>query len=154
MFNVSQFLTTETTDVGSTSFIPVPDGTYTAVLKELKAGQGKNKEGQDSYWFDAVLQLDDADGSIKAVTGMEENRLQQRLFLDVTPSGGLDMSAGKNIGLNRIREALGQNRPGVAWSPAKMTGQVLRVEVQQKMDDSVSPPIMRARIKGFMSTSI
>ncbi|MGH2638967.1 MAG: hypothetical protein ACRDF4_06765, partial [Rhabdochlamydiaceae bacterium] len=37
-------------------------------------------------------------------------------FLELTSSGAIDFGKGKNVGLGRLREALGQNKIGKPWS--------------------------------------
>jgi hypothetical protein len=49
-------------------------------------------------------------------------RVRQDIWLDQDANGDLDYSKGKNVGLGRLREALGQNQPGQAWSPAALKG--------------------------------
>jgi hypothetical protein len=49
-------------------------------------------------------------------------RVRQDVWLDQDSNGDLDYAKGKNVGLGRLREALGQNSPGAAWSPAMLKG--------------------------------
>lgn len=65
---------------------------------------------------------------------MAEPSVRQTLWLDTTESGGLDFGKGKNVGLGRLREALGQNAPGKPWAPGMLVGGVAKVKVSHSID--------------------
>jgi hypothetical protein len=44
------------------------------------------------------------------------------------------MSKGKNVSLGKLREAVGQNKPGKPWSPAHLNGAQLDVLVTHRAD--------------------
>ena len=54
-------------------------------------------------------------------------------MLDTNPQGGLDMSAGKNVGLGRLREAVGKNDPDVAFSFHQLPGAAGKVSVTHRL---------------------
>ena len=56
-------------------------------------------------------------------------------MLDLTPSGSLDTSKGKNIGLGRLREAVGQNKPGQAFSFQNLPGLMAKITIKHRLVD-------------------
>lgn len=65
---------------------------------------------------------------------MAEPTVYQTIWLDISGSGGLDTSKGKNVGLGKLRDALGQNREGQPWSPGMLVGQVALIRVGHSID--------------------
>lgn len=125
-FDPDQFLATTTDAALSTEFTPIPEGEYNAVVTKVEARQtASGKSIMDVTWA-----IDDA--NVRAVTGMENPTCRQTVWLDITDSGALDISKGKNVSLGRLREALGQNRPG-AWAPSMMIGNVARVLISHRL---------------------
>ena len=124
MFDPDTFLQTETSETGDTEYTPIPEGEYTGVIKEIKSGVTSN----GSPFLNVLWTIDDQE--VKDFTGMPEPTCRQTLWLDVNENGSLEFGPNKNIGLNRLRSALGQN-DGKPWSPLMMEGQVARVLVKQ-----------------------
>jgi len=58
--------------------------------------------------------------------------VRQSVFLDLTPSGALDMGPYKNPDLNKLREVFGLNADGQKWSFADFVGKPARIKVEQK----------------------
>lgn len=131
VFDPENFLNTQIDGENSTRQVPTPEGEYFAVCEEVKA----DTIGQNDY---PVLKLrwkiEDMDGSVKAATGRDENRVEQLIFLDLNNSGGLDMGEGKNVQLGRVRKALAQNKAGQPWAPSMMQGQVAKITVGHRAD--------------------
>lgn len=125
-FDPDQFLNTSTDAPMSTEFTPVPEGEYNAVVSKIEARQTSNGKSI----LDVVWAIDDE--IVRKVTGMDNPTCRQTIWLDVTDSGALDISKGKNIGLGRLREALGQNKPG-AWAPSMLIGNVARVLISHRL---------------------
>lgn len=108
----------------STQYIPIPEGEFTGVVKEIKGRLAKESAILDVYWV-----VDDA--SVREITGMEEPTVRQSIFLDITENGTLDLGTGRNVQLGRLRAALGQNT-GSSWSPNNMVGQVAMLTISQR----------------------
>ena len=125
MFDPDSFMSAQVEGEMSTDFTPIPEGEFTAVISDVKARQAKSSTIMDVSW-----QIDDAE--VAAITGRDTNTVRQSVFLDMTESGGLDFAKGANVSLGRLREALGQNLPGV-WSPSMLIGQAARVKVEHRM---------------------
>ena len=47
--------------------------------------------------------------------------------------GSFDSRKGKNLGLGRLRKALGQNDPGVEWYLSNLVGGMAKVHVSHRM---------------------
>lgn len=128
MLDVDAFLTTPVEGELDTQLVPVPEGEYLAVAEDVKIRQS----GEYTF-FDIRWSIDDA--KVKEVTGLPSNTVRQSMFLDLTESGGLDLGKGKNVGLGRLRAALGQNT-GAPWNPKMVEGQVALVKVTHRADET------------------
>ena len=125
MFDPESFLHTTTTESDSTRREPVPVGDYTAVIESIKPDVTQNGAPLLRVnWRLADPRYPDVEGRL----------IDQTIWLDVTEAGSLDRSKGKNIGLGRLRTAVGQNNPGQSWSPAMLIGQVALVSVSHRAD--------------------
>lgn len=131
MFDEDAFMSSTSEGEMSTEFTPVPVGEYSAVVKKVGTRSGEG-EGEKGSWamLDVTWAIDDA--GVTEITGMDNPSVRQSIFLDITESGGLDYGKGKNIGLGRLREALGQNT-GAAWSPSMLEGNVATVLVDHRL---------------------
>lgn len=127
-FNAEDLLNTQVSGEMSTKYTPVPEGEWRATIKEIK-GRATNK-GQSI--MDILWEV--TDPQVEAVTGMTNSIVRQSIFLDISPSGGLDVSKGKNIGLGKLRAAVGQNGPG-PWSPGMLSGSVAIIRVEHRHVD-------------------
>ena len=65
---------------------------------------------------------------------MAEPTVRQTIWLDLTESGSLDFGKGRNVGLGRLRDALGQNETGKPWQPGMMVGGVAKIKVTHSID--------------------
>lgn len=136
MFNPDQFLEAVITDANSTSSLPVPVGEYIAVVKTIKAREwkGKNDPTQGGMILDVTWSIDDE--NVKAAMDRKEVTCRQSIMLDMSESGGLDISKGKNVGLGRLREALGLNVPGQPFKFDMIVGRPAKVSVAHRTDPS------------------
>lgn len=77
-----------------------------------------------------VWQPDDVEQQKKH--GLEKfPTVSQRIFLDVTEQGALDMGPFKNAELNKLREVFGLNAAGVKWSFADFVGKSAKITLKQ-----------------------
>lgn len=123
-FDPDQFMQTETNDVNETTYTPIPEDEYQGVIKALES----NITSGGSAVLNITWIIDDEE--VRNFTGMPEPTCRQSVWLDVNDNGALETGPNKNIGLGRLRDALGQN-DGSPWSPNMMNGQVARVMVKQ-----------------------
>lgn len=135
-FNPDTFLNTEVTEANSTTYIPIPEGEYPALVKTIKPrSTTSGKSILDVLWG-----IDDAE--VVRITGNDKPVSRQSIFLDLTDSGGLDFGKGKNVALGKLREAVGQNQSGKPWAPGMLLGQVARVKiVHREYEGTIIPDI-------------
>lgn len=127
-FNPDTFLNTETDSANSSTYTPVPEGEFNASIKAIKPRVLTDGRAI----LDVTWTVDDE--IARNETGMAEPSVRQTLWLDTTESGGLDFGKGKNVGLGRLREAVGQNQAGKPWAPGMLVGQVAKVKVGHSID--------------------
>jgi hypothetical protein len=138
MFDADTFLHTQTTEADSTRREPIPVGEYTAVVEGIKPDVTQSgKPLLRVNWKLADPRYPDVEGRL----------VDQTIWLDVTDTGSLDRSKGKNIGLGRLRTAVGQNNPGQPWSPAMLMGQVALVSISHRADKD-DPDVLYDQVKG------
>lgn len=127
-FNPDVFLNTEATEANATAYTPVPEGEFNASIKTIKPRVlTDGRAVLDISWV-----VDDEQA--RTETGMAEPSVRQTIWLDTTESGGLDFGKGKNVGLGRLRDAVGQNQAGKPWAPGMLVGQVAKVKVSHSID--------------------
>jgi len=130
MFDKSTFLNQETDAQGSTQYTPVPDDEYPAVVEKVDYVEVQTKDGLSPqllvFWNAQAPQLE-------AITGLKKNVIRQSLWLDLTANGGLDMAKGRNVPLNRLREALGQNVAGALWKPTTLIGRPGKIKTKTRV---------------------
>jgi len=127
-FNPDSFLSTEVTEANATTYTPVPEGEHPASVKSVKPRVLTDGRAV----FDVTWTVDSDEA--REATGMAEPSVRQTIWLDVTESGGLDFGKGKNVGLGRLREALGQNSAGKPWAPGMLVGGAAIVKVGHSID--------------------
>lgn len=129
-FNPDSFMNASVTDANDTQYVPVPEGEFQATVDKVEA----KVVGQDTPRPIINVTWKTSDPAAQNVTGRAENSVRQTIWLDVTESGGLDFGKGKNIGLGKLREALGQNKPGQSWAPGMLVGGVAKIKVKHSID--------------------
>lgn len=128
MFNKDEFLSRSINASLSTSRPPIPEGEdYMASIKSLDI-----RTPNDKYILDVIWLVDDE--RAREATGMQEPTVKQSVFLDFK-DGMLDTSEGANIGLGRLRHALGQNDASMAWNFNMLMGAAAKLRITQRPDD-------------------
>lgn len=144
-FDPASFMSSSFTEANDTKFITVPEpqelnkDNYLAVAKTVEAVTWQSHDGKKSGLKLRIgWAIDDA--QVSEITGIESPIVYQDIMLDILPGGGLAAGPGKNVNLGRLREALGQNKPGATWSPTMIQGQPARVVVKHRVweDDSAT----------------
>lgn len=146
IFDPNTFLETQITDANSTVSIPTPAGEYVAFVEEVKSRQWTKKDDPSvaGVALDIVWNIDDQ--NVKALLERDKVTCKQGIMLDLTDSGGLDMGKGKNVGLGRLREALGMNEPGKPFSFSMMVGRPAKIVVTHRTDPK-NPEAIFAEVK-------
>lgn len=133
-FDPTQFLDVKTTEANSTNVQPCPEGEYIGMIAEdvtFKEIQS-NKTGLTYIVAQIPFSIDDP--TVTAVTDRSPTKVRYDLFVDFTETGALDVSKGKNVGLGRLREACGLNKPGVPFSFRDFTGKMCKIKVKHRTD--------------------
>lgn len=127
-FDADSFMNSSTTDANSTAYTPVPEGEFQAAIASVTP----RTTGTGKALLSVGWKIDSEEA--REATGMAEPMVYQTLWLDISESGGLDTGKGKNVGLGKLRDALGQNKAGSPWSPGMLIGQVALVKVGHSID--------------------
>ena len=127
-FNPDVFLNTEANEANSTQYTPVPEGEHPAAIKAIKPRVLNDGRAV----LDVTWTVTDEESQNE--TGMAEPSVRQTLWLDITESGGLDFGKGRNVGLGKLRDALGQNVSGKPWAPGMLVGGAATVKVAHSID--------------------
>lgn len=139
MFNASTFLQSQTSEEGSTKRIAIPKGSYVGVCEPLnensfRQNEARKEPGRFYVFLDLVwvLQVSEA---VKAEIGRDRVTVRDSMIVDVNEQNtGLDFSKGKNISLNRRRDAVKQNQAGQPWNPSMLGGQMAMITVGHRSD--------------------
>lgn len=111
-----------------TQYPVCPEGEYLFVIdSDPKACTVENvsgisqKTGKPYDFNQMVLACLCQDDGVRQKLGQERVTVRLRINLDLDPSTNkLVAGEGKNVALGRLREALGQNKPG--WTPQNLLG--------------------------------
>jgi hypothetical protein len=131
-FDPDLFLNSTFTGANDTKVIPVPVGEFQGIIEKVVPRQWQSKDGTSTgIALDVFWLVEDA--GVKAELGRDTVTVKQGIMLDTTPQGGLDMSKGKNIGLGRLREAVGLNDPSQPFSFHSLPGQSAKISVAHRI---------------------
>lgn len=131
-FDPQSFLDASVSGTNDTKVIPVPVGEYMGIVEKVTPRQWQSKDGSTTgISLDVIWLIEDE--SVKEYLGRPSVSCKQGIMLDLTPQGGLDMSKGKNVGLGRLREAVGKNNSGEAFSFAMLPGSAAKVGVTHRV---------------------
>ncbi len=152
-FDPKQLLAATTTEA-STRRQPIPPGTVligTLGAPDTRQVEGKKETNRGTiYTFLEIPVTFDMNQvpDIKARLELPDTvTLRWSSSLDISPSGGLDMSPGKNNGLRFLREALGMNSPGQPFSIQMVEGRPIRCVITNE-------PITAGALQGEMRDAI
>lgn len=146
MFDPNTFLEMSTQDANSTVAVPVPAREYTAFIEKIEARQWQSKDdpSKAGMALDVHWNIDDA--AVKRELERDKVTVKQGIMLDLTETGGLDMGKGKNVGLGRLRDAVGLNVPGQPFSFRMLEGRPAKIVVGHRTDPN-KPEAIYAEVK-------
>jgi hypothetical protein len=133
-FDPNTFLDATMTEANSTESIPCPEGEYIAVANDepaIRQFSGVKDPTKTYTSLDIVWTIEDP--QVAEITKRSPTKVRQSLMLDMGQNG-LDMGPGKNIGLGRLREAVGLNVPGKPFSFRQLQGVQALVKVTNRTD--------------------
>ncbi len=141
-FDPDAFLHETYEDSASTQETPLPEGEYQAIVSKVEPPF----QTDNGYVLQKVqFRVDHPE--LEEELGRKISTARLTIFLDLTESGSLDFGNGKNVGLGRLRSALGQNEAGVPWSPAQMEGNNATIRVKHTPDKN-DPEIIYTDVRG------
>lgn len=131
VFDADSFAQTDYAESNDTELIPIDDGEYVAVAKKKDLRLVETKQGEQVV-LDVTWSIDDP--AQKEKTGRDNLTVRQGIFLDRTESGSLDFGKGKNVGLGKLREAIGLNQPGQPFNFTMIEGRPAIIKVTSRKD--------------------
>jgi hypothetical protein len=114
---------------------PPEGGFYSAIIgKELKPRQwqGKKDPTQSGVVIDLTLDVI-VPPSLRDAQKRDSVTLRDGIMLDLTPSGDLDTSPGRNGRLKMYREAINKNGPGDEFAFPMLCGQMVKVKLSHEI---------------------
>ena len=143
MFNPENLKQYTTSSQGSTRVIVVPAKEYTGIIGDdlnFRQSPGTKDPSKIYTFMDVSIIIDSAEA--REVTKREKPSVRFSCGVDLTPDGlGFDMSEGKNVHLNRLRDAVGQNIAGQGWAPSMLVGKPLKVKVSHRPNPNSTDPL-------------
>lgn len=135
-FDPSTFLDTTTTEASSTSFAPIPEGDYPAIIcqdPEVRQWTSRKDPSKSGLVVDLLWEIEAP--SVAADLGRDRLTVKQGVMLDLNDAGQLDTGKGRNIALGRLREAVGLNTPGQPFNFRMLTGKRATVKIAHRVDN-------------------
>jgi hypothetical protein len=130
-FNPNAFLNSTYEEANDTKIVPCPAGEYIAIADKVEVKPWASRDGSSSGLKLSIL-WDIQSDDVKAIVGRDSVKVPQDQMLDLTDTGALDMGKGRNVGLGRLREALGMNAPGEPFSMGAIQGRMAKVVVSHR----------------------
>jgi hypothetical protein len=122
-FDLDEFMNAAVQSAGDTKYAICPQGEFPMMLDtDVKVNEisGTSEKTGEPYHFHVLeAQCIVQDDKVRADLGRDKVTVRLRVNLDIE-NGRLEEGKGKNIRLNQLREALGQNTPG--WKMAQLRG--------------------------------
>ena len=151
MFDAQNFMNAVFDEVNSTKLIPCPAGEFNAQIEKAETKSGTISKGDriGEPWAQFAVTYVIEDASVKALVGRETVKVIDGIMLDLTPSGGLDMSIDKNLAFGRLREACGLNVKGEIFSPLMLIGKRVKISVRH-VPGYRDPTSLQAEVSGVV----
>lgn len=141
-FDPNTLLNMQISGANDTKLIQVPAGEYMARVKDVKFRKGQIKQGDRAgetfIAVDVTWAIDDQ--HVKEATGLNEPTVRQGLMLDLTAGGGIDLGKGRNVGLGKLRAAVGKNDPSQVFTFDSLKGCMAKVKVGSRRDERQGSP--------------
>lgn|SRR3990167_2180567 len=142
IFNPDSFLQQETTQATEAKYTPIPEAEYRATVDDVTSGLSSKKSVP---FLNVTFEIHDE--NLRKQLGMEHVRVNMNLWLDLTETGAIEVGPNKNVKLGKLREALGQNQSGQAWSPLMMKGKGPVVILVSQRKDENDPEVVYNDVK-------
>ena len=143
-FDAEKFMTSTTDGPMSTAPVLCPEGEYKAIVDDGdKAITFRNGTKDGNEWHQMGVLFNVTDDAVRAQLKRDKVLVPYNTFLDIK-GDALDTEEGKNVGLGRLRKALGQNDG--SWAPAMMKGKgPVMVKISHRADKN-DPSVKYAEV--------
>ena len=126
-FDLSSLVSQPVTEANATSIKPCPIGEYTARIADLRSGEKvedwfrevNTKRGPSLTIRIPCVILDE---NVRKELGRENIIVNFDSWIDIGPSGSLATGEGVNVGIGRLRAAVGLNDPSVPFLFSQLPG--------------------------------
>ena len=118
LFDTDNFLGSSAGGAMSTERELIPADTYTdASIADMKLLHGEVKQGENAgnKWARINFIWEIHNEELKTKLDRSVIKVTQGIMLDLTPSGDLDTSKGKNVRLGKLKHALRMNDRETQW---------------------------------------
>ena len=112
---------------------------YSSMIKDVKGRKWQSQDKTDDFGnLLAGIALDvQHEVTLTAeqakLVGQEKIVLTDGFILNLTPNGTIDDAKGRNSRVRQYREALDMNKPGDSWSPRRMIGRTLKLQLKHEI---------------------
>lgn len=141
LFDPESFMSQEVKGANDTKFPTIPQGEYASIANKIECKQQPNSKDPSVIYtiLDVHWTIDDQ--GVREATKLEKPMVRQSIFLDLTDEGKLDMTVTKNVGLGKLRAALGLNDPAKPFTFAQIVGNAAVVTVNHRpnVEDPENP---------------
>ena len=128
LFDVNDLMNQSTEGEMETSLPPIPEGEWAGYITKVEGRVVNTKNGETPV-LDVTWVV--TDQSVIDSVGIATPQVRQTIWLDIDASGRLALGTGKNLGLGRLREAVGQNGPK-PWNFAMLEGQQAIIKISHR----------------------
>ncbi len=137
MFDPNEFLNETVTGQLDTKIIPVPENMsgdgYLGLVEKVDVRQWVKKDDPSISGLALDILWEIQDENIKTEVARDKVIVKQGIMLQLTESGQLDMSKGKNVPLGKLREALDMNKPGEPFNFNMIVGRMGKLFVSHRV---------------------
>lgn len=143
IFDPATFMDQGTTEAGSTQRLTIEPGEYPGVIDKADPKViTSNKTGKNHILLEVTWRLQAPD--FEKAAGYAPT-IRQSIFLDMNGNAP-DMSKGKNIDLNKLREALGMNKAGQQFKFNMLLGAGPAKVMVKNVPDKKAPDVIRTEV--------
>lgn len=122
-FDPAVFESTVYEEANETKTTPLPEGDYVSIIEAAKVTPVGRKDGSTVPVLRVTHQLQDLTPDVlELMGGRDKVTVQQTIWLDLNEKGSLAFGPNQNVGLGRLREAAGCNKPGKPFSIQDLAG--------------------------------
>jgi len=145
MFDPDTFLDSFVDEANETERVLIPAKVYPAYVEDVGMRTGSREDG--SPWVQLVVKwcIEDADAA--AVLNKDKVVLTDSFFIDLDDDGRIATGTNKNLGLGRLRKAVGKNTG--KFSPRDLVGCRALIDVKHTVNKESGMP--REEVKSVAS---